>query len=349
MRFLLATVMIPFVRGGAEILVEDLASELRKAGNEVAIVALPFQPYPPDAILRQVMSWRLLDFSSWRGFPVDCLVALKFPSYVASHPRKMVWLLHQHRTAYELWSTSPCADLIHFPAGSQMRDFIRHVDEEKLQEARSIYTIAGNVTQRLQKFNGLRSTPLHPPPRNAEHFSCEPAQDFFFFPSRINAVKRQRLIIKALAATRSPVEVWFAGAPDYRPFLNELRELARELEVERRVRWLGYVEEDEQRRLFARCLGVIYPPFDEDYGYVTLEAMLASKPVITCSDSGGPLEFVVDGVTGTVADPIAEDVASSLDELWIRRDAAKAMGEAGRARYDELDLSWNRIVATLSK
>ena len=40
------------------------------------------------------------------------------------------------------------------------------------------------------------------------------------------------------------------------------------------------------------ALGVIFPPLDEDYGYVTLEAMLAAKPVITCTDSGGPLEFV---------------------------------------------------------
>ena len=46
---------------------------------------------------------------------------------------------------------------------------------------------------------------------------------------------------------------------------------------------------------YAHSLGVIFPAVDEDYGYVTLEAMLSSKPVITCADSGGPLEFVVDG------------------------------------------------------
>ena len=48
------------------------------------------------------------------------------------------------------------------------------------------------------------------------------------------------------------------------------------------------------------ALAVVYPPFDEDFGYVTLEAFLARKPVITATDSGGPNEFVVDGVNGFV-------------------------------------------------
>ena len=50
--------------------------------------------------------------------------------------------------------------------------------------------------------------------------------------------------------------------------------------------------------LYANALAVVYAPIDEDYGYVTLQAFLAGKPVITSSDSGGVLEWVEDGVTG---------------------------------------------------
>ena len=49
-----------------------------------------------------------------------------------------------------------------------------------------------------------------------------------------------------------------------------------------------YISDEEKLRLYANCLGVIYPPLDEDYGYITLEAMLAQKPVVTTRDAGGP-------------------------------------------------------------
>jgi glycosyltransferase involved in cell wall biosynthesis len=67
--------------------------------------------------------------------------------------------------------------------------------------------------------------------------------------------------------------------------------LAHQLDIEPRVEWLGQSQR-KKRALYAHTLGVIFPPVDEDYGYVTLEAMLASKPLITCTDSGAPLEFV---------------------------------------------------------
>ena len=42
----------------------------------------------------------------------------------------------------------------------------------------------------------------------------------------------------------------------------------------------------------ARCRAVCFPPFEEDYGFVTVEAFASRKAVITCRDSGGPAELV---------------------------------------------------------
>jgi glycosyltransferase involved in cell wall biosynthesis len=91
----------------------------------------------------------------------------------------------------------------------------------------------------------------------------------------------------------------------------------------------------------------VYPPIDEDFGYVTLEAMLASKPVITCSDSGGPLEFVAHQQTGLIADPTPDSLAAALDALWNDRKQAAACGQAGRARYESLDIAWPTVIRTL--
>jgi glycosyltransferase involved in cell wall biosynthesis len=117
--------------------------------------------------------------------------------------------------------------------------------------------------------------------------------------------------------------------------------------VQGQAEWLGQISEVEKRECYARSLGVIYPPVDEDYGYVTLEAMLSSKPVIVCSDSAGPLEFVRHEATGLIAEPTAQSVASAMDRLWQQREQAKDWGAAGRALYDHMRISWSGVVEKL--
>jgi glycosyltransferase involved in cell wall biosynthesis len=98
---------------------------------------------------------------------------------------------------------------------------------------------------------------------------------------------------------------------------------------------------------YANSLGVFFRPYDEDYGYVTLEAMLSAKPVITCSDSGGPREFVLDGETGFVVEPRPELVADAIDRLAANPGRAAQMGQNGLASYASLGITWDHVVSTL--
>ncbi len=347
MRILITTVQVAFVRGGAEVLAEGLRDALAAAGHEAEVVAVPFKWYPPERILDLMLACRLLDVTASCGAAVDRVIGLKFPAYFVRHPNKVHWVLHQHRPAYDLWDHE-CGDLIRFPNGTQVRDAIRDADQRLLPEAKAIYTIAGNVSRRLKEYSGLDSTPLYHPPRHADKLFCAGYDDAFFFPSRLGPLKRQGLVLEALAKTSRPVRVRFAGAGDAGSGQAELEARARELGVEGRVEWLGRVDDERMRREYARCLGVIFPPLDEDYGYVTLEAMLSSKAVVTCADSGGPLEFVVDGRTGLVAEPTAEGLAAALDRLWGDRGLARSLGEAGRAHYEALGISWDTVVQRLA-
>jgi glycosyltransferase involved in cell wall biosynthesis len=123
--------------------------------------------------------------------------------------------------------------------------------------------------------------------------------------------------------------------------------MALKLRVHHRIAWLGYMTEEEKRALYAQALGVIFPPADEDYGYVTLEAMLASKPVVTCTDSGGPLEFIREGKSGLMAESTAEGLATAMNGLWANRAQSKALREAGRKQYESLEISWRKVVERL--
>jgi glycosyltransferase involved in cell wall biosynthesis len=346
MRIVIATAQVPFIRGGAEMLAEGLLRALRSQGHAAEIVAIPFKWYPPERILEQVLACRLLDLSESGGAPIDRVIGLKFPAYLIPHPHKILWLLHQFRTAYDLWD-HPFGDLDRYPNGPQVREAIQHIDQNLIPEAKAVFTISRNVSSRLWHYCGIDSVPLYHPPASAELFYGGPVEDYFFYPSRLASLKRQALVLQALAATRRPVRVRFAGLADEAHYGETLEMLARQLNVEHRVEWLGQVTEEEKRALYAHALGVIFPPVDEDYGYVTLEAMLAAKPLITCTDSGAPLEFVQHDVTGLIAKPSPQDIAMAMDRLWDDRSWAWAMGEAGKKRYDNLNISWVAVAERL--
>lgn len=342
MRVAIATVQVPFVRGGAEILAEDLRDALVARGHRAEIVAVPGKWYPLDSLMSYVLTCRLIDLVDAFGGPIDVLIGMKFPTYMIPHPNKVLWIIHQYRQAYELWNHQ--FGLINAPGGGEVRNAIEQADRQAMGESRKIFTISRNVTSRLEEYLGAESTPLYPPPRNAARFYCGEPEGYLLFPSRITLMKRHELLLEALAKTHHPVRVRCVGQGDTPEYAEEMRQRASELGVAERVEWLGWLSDSDILREYAHTLGVIFPPRDEDYGYVTLEAMLASKPVITCSDSGGPLEFVVDRETGRVAEPDADALAAAMDELWEHPEQARRWGDEGRRRYEALGIGWDYIV-----
>jgi len=346
MRIVIATTLVPFVRGGAEVLAEGLRQALVAAGHEVELVGVPFKWYPPERILDAMLACRLLDLTEACGARIDLLIGLKFPAYYIPHPNKALWIVHQHRTAYDLWQ-HPIADLHLDPHGAQVREAIHQADRQLIPEARVITTISRNVSRRLEHYCGIASEPLYNPPAGAGRFHCSAQEDYLFFPSRLNRSKRQELVLEALARTRRPVVVSFAGAADEPAYPEDLRRLAEKHGVADRVQWLGLISEDEKIERYAKALGVLFPPLDEDYGYISLEAMLSAKPLITCTDSGGPLEFVDPGATGLVAESSPQSLAEAMDRLWEDRAAAARMGRAARERYAAMHISWEHVVARL--
>lgn len=346
MRIILATVAVPFVRGGAEVHAESLRDALRAEGHDAEIVWIPFKWYPPERILDQMLACRMFDLTESCGRRIDLLIGLKFPAYLIPHPKKVLWVLHQHRQAYDLWGHE-LSDLHRFPNGCEIRDAVRQADRNLIPESRAVFANSHNVARRLKNYCGVESTPLYHPPYAAEQFYCAEAEDYLFLPSRLCRNKRQSLVLEALQHTQEAVRVRFAGPADDPRYGDELRKRAGELSVSDRVQWMGSIAEEEKRRCYAHARGVVYAPLDEDYGYVTLEAMLASKPVVTCTDSGGPLEFIGHEENGLIADPAPRSLAAAMDELWRNTRRAKRWGEAGRDKYESLQISWPKVVQRL--
>jgi glycosyltransferase involved in cell wall biosynthesis len=345
MNIILATVQVPFFQGGAEILSANLQAQLRARGHQVDTVALPFKWYPAETLLQCMVSARMLDLQEVNGQKVDLLIGLKFPAYYARHENKVAWLLHQHRQAYDLWDT-PFGDIQHWPDAEWVRETIWSADCRYLAETRARYTISQNVSDRLQKYNGLHSEALYHPPSGYEKLGCQDWEPFIFYPSRITGMKRQALLVEAARHLTSNAHIVFAGSGNSVE-TEALDKLVRRLGVEAKVHFEGYITEDRKIELLSRCTAVYFGAYDEDYGYVTLEAMFSAKPVLTFSDSGGALEFVRDGCNGYVLEADARALAEKIDQLVTDRSLARQLGRNGLQTMHEKRISWDHVVDTL--
>lgn len=343
MRIAVCSVQVPFVRGGAEMLSETLVEELIKRNHEVECVNIPFKWYPPKEIIKHGLLWRLMDITESNGTKIDLVICTKFPSYIVRHQNKVVWLFHQHRFAYDLYNTEYC-DLKHFPDGEYVRNKLIDMDNISLKESKKIFTISKNVSNRLKRYNGLNSEFLYPPPADAEKFHCNDYGDFIICPSRLDRIKRQDLLIQSMKYVKSKIKCKIVGKG---PMKGEYVALVKKLNLEDKVEFLDNTDRNDLIELYANALAVFFAPVDEDYGYITVESLLSRKPVITAPDSGGPLEFVENMVSGYVVPVEPREIAKKIDYLYENKDVAKKMGIEGFNCLKKMDISWDNIIRKL--
>jgi len=336
---------VPFLRGGAEHLADALVTKLAEYGHKALLVRIPFRWDPPEKIVEHMLACRLMRLPD-----VDRAIAFKFPAYYVPHPNKVLWLVHQFRQAYDFWGTQ-FQGLPDSQEGHEIRELIVRGDNSYLPEARKIYTNSRVTSERLKKFNGLDSEVLFPPLLTHGHFSCAEYGDYIFCPGRINATKRQLLLVEAMAHCRSGVQLLVAGSTETAGDADAIESVIRKKGIEQRVRFVNrFITEEEKAKWFSGALGAAYIPYDEDsYGYVTLEAFLSRKPVITCTDSGGIDILVKEGTTGRIVAPEPRALAAAMDQLFRDKQKAQQMGEAGFELVETLEINWDNVIEKLTK
>lgn len=339
---------VPFVQGGAERHSANLCEALRAHGHEVAEITLPFKWYPSSTLVDSIMAARLTDLSEIEGVPTDLMIGLRFPAYLARHPNKVYWIIHQYRQAYDQWEAG-VSELLEDPDGDAIRHLVRAEDRKAFADTtHPIYANSQTVAQRLQTHLGKKATPLYHPPPNANRLAPGPFGDYLFAPGRLNPSKRPELLLKALAKTAPPLRLVIAGVAENPSYLESLKTKARELGVSDRVEWLGGIDDATMQASYANARAVVFVPQNEDYGYITLEAMLSGKPVITTTDAGGPLEFITTGKQGLVSKATPRALAESFEILMQDKALAERMGATGYQHYHTLNISWDHVVETLT-
>jgi glycosyltransferase involved in cell wall biosynthesis len=342
-RIIVATASPPFAEGGHLVMARELVRALEEHGHEATLLVTPQNRFGRQGSA-YLAAWCTDVAVAHEGRKVDQVISLRFPAYAVRHDNHVVWLNHRMREYYDLWDqfSSPLSAKNRLKEGLR-RALIHRVDRHLLtRRAKRLFVISATVQARLRRWGGYESQVLYPPPPRRA-YRTERYGDYIFGVSRLTALKRFDLVLRALAEPiAGHVRCVIAGEGGE---LDALVRLSRQLDVYDRVQFIGRIDDQTLIAHLAQCRAVVFPPFNEDYGFVTVEAFASRKAVLTCRDSGGPAELVRDGVNGFVTDPTSESLARALRAVTDDRALAIRMGEAGAA--DAARMTWPDAVNKL--
>jgi glycosyltransferase involved in cell wall biosynthesis len=344
-RILVVTSGALFVRGGHLTIAEETAAALRRAGHLSEVLVTPQNRFGRQ-LSAYVSNWLTDVGETADGHPVDQVISLRFPSYAVRHRRHVCWLNHRMREYYDLWErfTRGLGRKGRFKEGIRRRLF-HTLDGWLLRRNVSRLVAQSRTIQaRLQRFGGIPSE-VYYPPAPLRPYRTDGYGDYVFAVSRLHPLKRLGLLVEAAArmADRT-LHFKIAGDGEEGP---ALRQRIKDLGLSGRVEMLGAISDADLVEHLARCRAVYFAPWNEDYGFVTLEAFSSGKAVVTAADSGGPAELVEHGRNGLVAAPTAEAVAEQLDLLARDRGQAERMGQA--ALLAAREHTWERAVEFLTR
>ncbi len=360
---------IPFTIGGAEKLWFGMQQYINRYTNhQCELIKVPIKENSFWNLIESYYKFYRLDLSHF-----DMVISGKYPAWLVQHKNHHLYMLHPLRGLYdsypfnknidnpqiknflkelkdkslgrifkdlfELREQNLPSNIFDFPAPF-IREIIHILDKKAFKNIRSFWAISQTIINREDYFlKGSKVECIYPPSSLEEFKNRE--YSYFFTASRLDTPKRVDLIIEAYKKSNSNIPLKIAGVgKEY----NRLKKLIGE---NKNIELLGFISDEELIDYYASSYAVIFIPKDEDYGLITIEAMFSQKCVITCSDSGGVLEFVKHKKTGLISSPTTKELAKNIDFLSKNRDLALKMGESAKRRVS--NISWKNSINRLLK
>lgn len=371
---------VPFTIGGAEKLAWGLQNWLNQnTPHQVELIKLPSHEDSFWNLIETYKAFYHLDLSYF-----DMIISMKYPAWMVQHNNHICYLLHRLRGLYDTYhfthfpeevekgnkyvdavmqymedkpspNTLDCffsilqelknheenipQEYFNFPAPF-IRKIIHYMDNFALskERVRRFLSISNTVKSRKDYFPPNCPVEVVYPPSDLKKYGFGDYK-YIFMASRLDSPKRIDLLIKAMSYIKSDLHLYIAGTG---PQEQELKKLACK---DKRITFLGFVNDETIEQYYKDSLVIPYFPYDEDYGLITIEAMMHRKPVITTTDAGGPTEFVKDNETGFVVIPTAQEIAKKIDYLFSRKEEAKRMGENAYCVVSKI--TWEKLAHSI--
>lgn len=366
---------VPFGVGGAEKLWWGMQEYINKnTTHQCELIKIPTKENNFWDLIEAYYKFYTLDVSHF-----DMVISTKYPAWMVQHQNHHIYLQHCLRGLYDTYhfsglprdfsSSHPkvaaIVELLQnettdtrrmfnalfelrsdktvplttyaFP-GAFIRSIVHFLDNRAMQQVNNFSAISQTVIDRKEYFpkDTLVQKVYHP--SNLTDLTNN-AYDYFFTASRLDGAKRIQMIVEAYMKSDTTIPLKIAGAG---PLEAELKKLSKN---DPRIEFLGFISDTDLCMHYANAYAVLFVPYDEDYGLITIEAAMCEKPVLTFSDSGGVREFIKDKITGLVCQPKISALTASIDTIAKDRELCIKMGK--QAKQAVRDITWKNTIEAL--
>lgn len=133
------------------------------------------------------------------------------------------------------------------------------------------------------------------------------------------------LLLPALAETSEDIRLVLVGEGQEK---DALLQQAKELGIEERIEFRGYVEGEPLRELYNSSDIFVLPTREDCFGLVILEAMCASLPVISSKYADGAFDLIEEGKNGYIVDPEnTKEFATAIEQAFADEEKLAQMGK----------------------
>ena len=371
---------VPFTIGGVENVLWKLCETInQKTSHQAELIKLPSRENSFWDLIENYYNFYKLDLSYF-----DLVITTKYPAWMIRHKNNIYYVCHRLRGLYDTYNfthlptdvkrgcrpideilkyienvpypqsldeffclmfklkseqNNISSDYFKFP-GPFIRKIIHYMDNYGMSQngVKQFYAISETVKARREYFPDHADVSVIYHPSALKNFTCQDYK-YIFMVSRLDGPKRIDMLIKSMKYVKNNVKLLIAGTG---PQEKELKKLAKN---DSRIEFLGFVNDDEIENYYANSLVIPYFPYDEDYGLITIEAMMHKKPVVTTVDAGGPTEFVINNETGFITEFNAKAIGEKIDFFASNPTEAKRMGNNA---YNKVkNITWESTVNKL--
>jgi glycosyltransferase involved in cell wall biosynthesis len=222
--------------------------------------------------------------------------------------------------------------------------------EIRIHKKLSRIIVASKYMKDLLIQNGIPSTnvailPYFVPMAPAKSLSSSTNENIVLYIGLIHLIKGVDYLLAALKYVKSDFKAIFIGQGSY---LEEYKRFAKELGIEEKVSFLGWIPNEELSRYYQQASLLVVPSrWVEAFGIIGIEAMAHGKPVVAF-DTGGIPDWLEDGETGFLVEKDdLQGLAEKISLLLEKKELAKKMGENGRlkvSRQFQLDTHMDGLI-----
>ncbi|MCL5100966.1 MAG: glycosyltransferase [Candidatus Marsarchaeota archaeon] len=213
-----------------------------------------------------------------------------------------------------------------------------------VRQIEDIATNSNTTKTRIKKYFNRDATVINPG-IDYNKFYNESDSKYFLYNSRIVVNKRQEYVItafKKFLSTRKnrDYKLVLAGMlskdPEHIAYYEKLKKMSKGYPVT----FITNMSDNTLRSLYANSTATLFAAINEDFGYVPLEGMASSKPVIAVNE-GGPTETIINEKTGFLINS-PEEMADKMKYLVEHKNFSESMGKEGRKHVSK-NYSWEEF------